>query len=222
MSKILFVAAHPDDETLGCGGTIYKHKSQNDEIHWLIITNVDKENGWDDRFVKTRQIEIDKIKKHYGFNSVHKLDFPTTKLDTIPMGLIISKISKIISKLEPEIVYTNHHNDVHTDHQIVFSAISSCTKSFRYPFIKKILSYETLSETEFSLKRGDDSFNPNLFVDISAFIEQKCAAMKIYKSEVMEEPFPRSIQNIKALAKLRGSSIGKDFAEAFIILKEIS
>ncbi len=219
--KVLFVAVHPDDETLGCGGTILRHAASGDEIHWLIITAINVENGWDKQRVESRQKEIAVVSETYGFSSTQNLEFPTIMLDTIPMNDLISSISKVIMTVEPGIVYLPNRSDIHTDHQTAFKAVASCTKSFRYPFIKRTLMYECLSETEFAPALPSDIFVPNVFVDISAFLEKKIEIMKLYQGEQGEFPFPRSEENIKALARYRGATAGIDAAEAFVSLKEI-
>ena len=218
--KILVISPHPDDETLGCGGTILKHKDIGDKIYWLIITNIDVKNGWDKNAVKKRQKEIETVAGMYGFEKTFKLDYPTAKLDIIPVQEINKSISEVILEIEPEIIYLPNRSDVHTDHQISFKAAYSCTKNFRYPFIKKILMYETLSETEFAPTLPESIFIPNVFVDITKYFEKKLEIFKKYKSEVMEEPFPRSLEVIEAFDKCRGSQIGEKYAEAFVLLKE--
>lgn len=216
--KVLIIAPHPDDETLGCGGTILKHKANGDEIYWLIITNISEDQGWAKGQVEKRQKDIGKVEKEYEFNETFKLDFPTTKLDELPMGSIISKISEVFNKIKPNIIYVNNRSDIHTDHQISFQGIISCTKNFRYPFIKKILMYETLSETEFAPALFEYTFTPNVFADISDYFHKKIEIMNIYGPEVMEAPYPRSLDIIESLAKLRGSRIGKKYAESFILI----
>ena len=220
MNKVLIIAPHPDDETLGCGGTILKHKSKGDEVYWLILTNISDSDGYTIEQVQKRQKEIDRVADAYEFSSVHKLDLLTTKLDTIPMSDLIGKISDIINKIEPNIVYVNFYNDIHTDHQVAFKAVMSCTKSFRYPFIKRILMYETQSETEFAPSLSNHVFMPNVFIDISEYFDAKLEIFQVYTSELMEPPFPRSIETITSLAKLRGSRIGKQYAEAHLLLFE--
>lgn len=220
MIKVLIVATHPDDETLGCGGTILKHKDKGDQIYWLIITNIDEKNGWNKKTVAKRQEEIENVSQAYGFEKVYKLNFPTTKLDTIPMSELISSISKVMNEVKPHTIYLPNRSDIHTDHQISFKAVWSCTKNFRYHFIKKILMMEVLSETEFTAALKENIFVPNCFVGISNFFEKKIEIMKMFNSEVMKKPYPRSSKTIEALAKLRGSRIGKKYAEAFNILYE--
>ena len=217
MNKILTVAVHPDDETLGCGGTLLKHKSMGDEIHWLICTSLNKKHS----YYNTREKEIKKVSKLYDFDSVNRLPLETTKVDQHSTNEIIDRISKIINKIRPNIIYLPFKEDVHTDHQKIFKASYSCTKSFRYPFIKKIYMMETLSETDFAPSIKKDYFVPNTFVNISRHINKKIQIMRVYKSELHNHPFPRSVKNIKALATFRGGASGCKYAESFFLLKEI-
>ena len=221
MKKILAVAVHPDDETLGCGGALLKHKKNGDDIYWLIITSMYLEDGWTAERIESRRNEINRVSEMYGFAAVHCLDFPSTRLDTIVMKDLIAEISKIIQKVEPDLIYIPNRSDIHTDHQIVFKAIMSCTKIFRCPFIKKILMCECLSETEFSPAMPADAFIPNVFVDIEGFLEEKIKIMTMYRDEMGSFPFPRSEENIRALAMYRGATAGVEIAEAFVLLKEV-
>jgi LmbE family N-acetylglucosaminyl deacetylase len=216
MNKVLVIAVHPDDETLGCGGTLLKHKANGDEIHWLVSTEM-KES----EYTSQRNIEIKKVEEIYSFDSVHKLGLPTTKVDEYSAIELIEKISSVINKVKPNIVYLPFKGDVHSDHKCIFNAAYSCTKTFRYPFIKKIYMMEVLSETEFSLSVKEDSFVPNVFVDISEYMDKKIELMNIYESEIGKHPFPRSERNIRALATYRGATAGCDYAESFMLLKEI-
>lgn len=217
MNKILIVAPHPDDEILGCGGTILKHKASGDKVAVLYITNCLPEHGCTKELYLSRQKEIADIKNIAKVDKIYKLDLPAIKLDTISKSDIIKKISTVFHDFKPNIVYINHYGDAHSDHEISFKATYSCTKSFRYPFIEKIYLYETPSETEFGFNLN---FKPNSYVDISKFITTKLELMSIYESEVMEFPYPRSLDSIKALARWRGSRIGVEYAEAFMLLFE--
>ena len=221
MNKILVVAVHPDDETLGCGGTLLKHKDEGDEIHWLIATEIKRSDGFDNQEVLKRNGEIDKVEIFYNFDSVNRLNISTTKVDEISTSQLIDQISLVINKVKPNILYLPFKSDVHSDHRHIFNAVYSCTKSFRYFFIKKIYMMETLSETEFALSTKEDSFIPNVFVDISRYINKKIEAMRIYKGEMGIHPFPRSEKNIKALSSFRGATSGCECAESFMLLKEI-
>ena len=166
-NKILVVATHPDDETLGCGGTLLKHKASKDKIYWLICTKKNKKHPY---YIK-REKEIKKVSKLFNFDSVHNLQFETSKIDQYNINEIIKEISKVINKLRPNIIYLPFKEDIHTDHRKVFEASYSSTKSFRYPFIKKIYMMEALSETEFAPSIKRDSFVPNTFVDINKYMD---------------------------------------------------
>jgi LmbE family N-acetylglucosaminyl deacetylase len=221
MNKVLVIAVHPDDETLGCGGTLCKHKDNGDEIHWLIATDIKESEGYSVSRIKKRDDEILKVGSLFSFDSINKLGLTTTKVDECSMSELISKISSAINLIKPNIIYLPFKSDVHSDHKYIFDAVYSCTKSFRYPFIKKIYMMETLSETEFSLSTKEDSFVPNVFVDISEYMDKKIEIMNTYESEMGEHPFPRSERNIRALATFRGATADCDYAESFILLKEI-
>ena len=221
MNKILVIAVHPDDETLGCGGTLLKHKANGDEIHWLIATDIKELEGFEKTTVEKRGEEIDKVKELFRFSSVNRLGLSTTKIDEYSMSDLISKISSIINKVKPNIIYLPFKSDVHSDHKYIFDAAYSCTKTFRYPFIKKIYMMETLSETEFAPSTKEDSFVPNVFIDISSNMDKKIELMNIYESEIGKHPFPRSERNIRALATYRGATSNCNYAESFELLKEI-
>ena len=221
MNKILVVALHPDDETLGCGGTLLKHKKDGDEIHWLICTEIKEEEGFTAEQVQNRAKEIRVVSDMYQFDSVHHLGLSTMKVDEYSMSELIAKTSSVINQIQPTTLYLPFKGDVHSDHRVMFDAAYSCTKSFRYPFIKKIYMMETLSETEFALSTKEDSFIPNVFVDVSAFLDKKLEIMEVFESEIAEHPFPRSLRNIEALATLRGATSGCEYAESFMLLKEI-
>jgi LmbE family N-acetylglucosaminyl deacetylase len=221
MSKVIVISAHPDDETLGAGGTLLKHFSEGDDINWLIVTDVYEEYGFTKDRVISRQLEIEKVSTMYGFSSVFKLGHPTMKLNDTILHELVAQISIIFQSLKPEIIYVMNRSDAHSDHRIVFDSVMSCTKSFRHPYIKKVLMYECLSETEFSPTLPEKVFQPNYFVDISNFLEKKLDIMQIFVSELGEHPFPRSIKNIEALAIHRGATAGVNYAEAFQLIKFI-
>ncbi len=210
--KILIIAPHPDDETLGCGGYILKNSKILD-IHLLFVTKM--KNTKKDRKYLTRSKEISKINKIYKFKSITKLNYYTSEMDLYPRGEIINKLSQVLSNLKPDEILIPSSIDVHSDHKIINECSISASKSFRNPYLKKIIEYEVLSETNFSLK---ETFKPNYFVDVSDNIKKKIQIMKIYKSELKKHPFPRSIDSIRSLAILRGSQAGFKFAESFKII----
>lgn len=221
MNKVLVVAVHPDDETLGCGGTILKHKAQGDEIYWMIITSIRNHPlNFSHEIVEKRDKTIKAVTDAYGFDGVVELDIPTTLVDKSDLGVLVSKAGKYIDEIKPDIVYMMHEHDVHSDHRVSFSALYSCLKSFRHPFVKKIYSFEALSETEFAVATAGNTFIPNVYVDITDYIDKKLEIMKLYDTEIMEEPLPRSLSSIRALARVRGSRAGVMYAEAFQLLYE--
>ncbi|ANV98014.1 GlcNAc-PI de-N-acetylase [Helicobacter enhydrae] len=233
MSKqVLILSTHPDDETLGAGGTLLRHKAQGDAIHCIFCTSIFQDEGFHPEVIQKRQEEIKQVSDAYGFTSTHFLNLKTMRVDEYTRSEIIGKISQIFQEIQPNIIYLPFAYDVHSDHRIIFECAFSCTKSFRYPSIERVLMMETLSETDFAPSFPHQSFIPNVFVDISDFIEKKCEIMSIYASEIAPPPFPRSIENIKALALYRGSTMGAfnkngvetnatpKYAEAFMLLKE--
>ncbi len=219
--KVLVISVHPDDETLGCGGTLLKHKSHGDQLIWLIITNINDKDLWGTDRINTRQQEIKQVAIRYGFEETIKLDYDTTTLDQVPIGELINKLSEVLRKHKPQIVYLHNRCDIHTDHKFSFEAIISASKSFNNPFLENVLMYETISETDFAPALQANAFTPNYFVDISDHIDQKIEIMQIYASEIKKHPFPRSEKNIRALATQRGAQCGVNAAEAFMILKLI-
>jgi N-acetylglucosamine malate deacetylase 1 len=221
MQKILVVAVHPDDETLGCGGTLLKHKAQGDEIHWMIVTAMTAECGFTAEMMVRREREIETVAQMYGFDSVHRLGFPAIRLDEIPMSQLVVAMSNVFQSVQPNQVFLPFRQDVHSDHQHAFSAAYSCTKVFRYPSVRKVMMVETLSETDFAQSAGG-GFVPNLFVDMTDQFDRKMEILRVYKSELSPHPFPRSAESITALATLRGVAAGCKYAESFMMLKEIA
>lgn len=218
--KTLVIAPHPDDEILGVGGTLLKRKSQGHQLAWVIVTKPSKILNWSSIQISNRQSQIKEISKQIGFDEVYQLDFPAAGLNQETIPFLIKSINKSINHFCPDEIFFPHIGDVHSDHQIIHRAVISATKSFRNPYLKRLIVYETLSETEYGLDKSKVFF-PNLYIDISNFLIKKINLMKIYNSEIEKFPFPRSEECIKSLAKYRGSSCNSLAAEAFEILKQI-
>ena len=221
MKKVIVISAHPDDETLGAGGTILKHKANGDEIYWLIITGASESQGFSKERILSRNREIQTVADKFGIKKTFKLGYLSMSLSSQSLIEMVPKISAIFTEIEPEIIYCLNRSDAHSDHRVTFDAVVACTKSFRYPYIKKVLMYECISETEFAPALPEKVFLPNYYVDITGYVNEKLEIMKIYDSELGEHPFPRSLNNIKALAIYRGASVGVEFAEAFQLIKYI-
>jgi N-acetylglucosamine malate deacetylase 1 len=214
MNKVCIIAPHPDDETLGCGGTILNHKELKDKIYWICATSMKASNLWSKKNIERRDKEINMVIKAYGFDSFQSLDFPPKELDRISLSEIIDQLTMALNKIKPNILYVPFFEDAHSDHKIIGDTYNALGKWFRYPYIKKIICYETISETNFNII-SKQTFRPNKFVDISSFMSKKIKIMKIYKSELGKHPFPRSVKAIEALGILRGSQSGFKYAEAF-------
>jgi LmbE family N-acetylglucosaminyl deacetylase len=219
--QAVIISPHPDDETLGCGGTILKHHEEGNPIHWVIVTGMAEKQGFSRQVIAEREEEIKTVAGMYGFTAIHNLNLPTTQLDTIPAKELISSLGTLFKEIKPNMVYLPNRSDAHSDHRIVFNAAWSCCKTFRYPFIRRVLMYETLSETDYAPPFYEAAFLPNSFADISPFLERKIEIMCEYSGELQDHPFPRSERNIRALASLRGAEAGVNYAEAFMLLKEI-
>jgi LmbE family N-acetylglucosaminyl deacetylase len=217
--KTLVIAPHPDDELLGCAGILLRRKRENAEIGWMIVTDMSSDHGWPDERIRERRAEIATITTEVGFGAVFNLGIPTTKVCGVPQSELIERIGAVFRAFLPTEVLVPHRADVHGDHRCVFDAVIACTKWFRFPSICRVLAYETISETEFGLG-GFGVFQPNYFVDITEFIEKKVKLISTYRSEIGTPPFPRSVENIRALATFRGATSGFMAAEAFQLLLE--
>ena len=219
--KTLVIAPHPDDEMLGCGGTLLKKSKAGETVGWMIMTSMKKEDGWSADKINMREKEIEKVRKSLQIKkeNIFKLNFSPAKLDSYSEASIIGLISEVFKKFEPQEILLPHSGDIHGDHRVCFNAVAACTKWFRFPYIKRVLTYETISESDAGIQNVNP-FQPNTFIDISETLQKKWDILKIYQSEMQKFPFPRSEKAIKSLARYRGSQAGFEAAEAFCLLKE--
>jgi LmbE family N-acetylglucosaminyl deacetylase len=217
--RSLVVAPHPDDEVLGVGGTLLRRKSEGASIAWLIMTSIETNSECSPVAVSRRTREIKEISEFFGFDQVFELGYPSAQLDQIPMRDLVSSIAGVLETYSPNEIFLPHSSDIHSDHRVTFEAVASASKWFRCPSVKRVLAYETISETDFGLE-NNQGFRPNTFVNIDDYLENKLRAISIYSSEVGDFPFPRSHEAISALAKLRGANSGYKAAEAFELLRE--
>ena len=217
--KILVIAPHPDDEVLGCGGTIAKYGEHGDEVYLCVVTKAYSPE-WSEEFIKNRPREVEAAGDVLGIKNIYFLDFLTVKLDSVPQKELIAKIYEVIKKVEPDVMYIPHIGDLNKDHRLVFEASLVAARPINNR-IKKILSYETLSSTEWGAPIVP--FVPNVYEEISSDdFEKKMKAMAVYESELKIFPHPRSPEAIEVLAKKRGTEAGLKLAEAFMLLREIS
>lgn len=219
--KILVVAAHPDDELLGCGGTLAKLSRDKCKIFALFFTDGvssrkrDKRNSIDRKKNSLKALEI------LGINKSKFLSYPDNALDKVPLLTLTKEIESIIEKFKPHTIFTHSNVDLNIDHELIARAVITATRPRPNYCVKNVFQFETLSSTEWNFNFKKKTFNPNFFIDISDTINIKIKAAKAYKGEINRWPHPRSINGIKILAKYRGQSIGVKFAEAFYSLRQI-
>jgi LmbE family N-acetylglucosaminyl deacetylase len=215
--NILIIAPHPDDEVLGCGGTIAKHANRGDTISVCYVTRAYSPD-WSDDYLRIKEEEIKKSNKILGISKRFDLNYPTVMLDTIPQKDINTSISELILDVLPACVYIPHRGDLNLDHRIVHDAALVALRPI-FHRCNRILAYETLSETEWGT--GISVFEPRYYVDITHTIEKKIKAMEVFKTELKEKPHPRSQDGIIHLAQKRGSDILVEAAEAFVPIRII-
>lgn len=220
--KILVLGAHPDDETLGMGGTIAKHTSNDDTVHVLVIT--DGSSSQYENYEEMIEKKKKEAKKAMEILGVEKIEFnklSDMKLDTVPHIKINKLIEKKIDEFQPDEVYTHHWGDINKDHRLVFESTMVSVRPTPNQTVKKIYTYETPSSTEWNITEKNNAFTPNVFVDISKHIKQKIKAVKAYETELRPYPHPRSPESIEIYAKRNGITIGKKYAERFFLIRKI-
>jgi len=220
----LIIASHPDDEVLGCGGTIAK-LSGNNAIYTLILGEgiASRDIPEEEKIEKLNELkkEAERANKILGVEKIFFDNFPDNKFDTAPLLSIIKSIEKVVQETKPSVIFTHHHGDLNIDHQITNKAVFTAARPIGDYSVKKILTFEVLSSTEWHSKNRRDVFIPNTYVDISKTIDKKLSAMRCYKTEMRRYPHPRSLEGIKILAKKRGLEVGLKYAEAFYLARAI-
>lgn len=225
--KVLVVAAHPDDEVLGVGGTIVRHAKNGDAIHIMIMAEgiTSRTMRRDVDFSKDKLEELHskshEVAKMLGAEKLTMCKFPDNRMDSVDLLDVVKEIEKEVDSFKPEVVYTHHAGDVNVDHTVTHNAVITACRSLPDCSVRTILFFETLSSTEWQMQTSDKIFYPNWFVDISDCLEQKQTALKLYESEMRSFPHPRSYEAVEHLAKYRGCIIGCDTAEAFMLGRNI-
>jgi LmbE family N-acetylglucosaminyl deacetylase len=220
--NILVLSAHPDDETLGCGGTLLKHRAAGDDVFWAIAT-VCHEPQWATALIRRKADEVDRVAEAYGISRFWRLGFPNARLDTVAIADVMETLTGVVKEAKPQIVYVLHGGDVHTDHYALFTAAMSVLKPFYMARlgVRRVLCYETLSSSDAAPPRWERAFVPNMFSDITPHIDRKIEIMQMYESEIHEDPMPRGPSAIRALARFRGAIISVPYAEAFTLVREL-
>ena len=226
--EILVVAAHPDDEILGCGGTIVKHLQEGDNVHVVIlaegITSRSENRDRDKQANALSEIAGSEESAHkiLGTTSLELFDLPDNRMDSLDRIDVTKKIEKLIEQYQAEIIYTHHAGDVNIDHRIIHEAVVTACRPQPGHCVKTLLFFEVASSTEWQTPCSNIAFTPNWFIDISATLDKKLQALEAYESEMRKFPHPRSIEALNHLAKWRGASVGLDAAEAFMLGRQIS
>jgi len=223
--KVLIVAAHPDDEVLGCGGTIAKLSSEGHIVQSVILgEGVASRGGSGDDF----SAELAKLRlsallagEILGTQKPHLLSFPDNKFDTVPLLDIVKQIEMVIQKFAPQVVYTQHGGDLNIDHTITFRAVMAATRPMLGNSVKSVLSFEVNSSTEWAFQRFSPVFRPCVFSDIGKTLGKKLQALQAYSSEMRPFPHPRSKEAVEAQALRWGSVAGLPAAEAFEVIWEV-
>lgn len=221
MKTILVIAAHSDDEALGCGGTIAKHVAGGDDVHVVFMADgVSSREGENSIDFSKRTSSMVAAAEILGISSTNCLGFPDNKMDTIPLLEIIKSLEIVIDKIAPEVIYTHHYGDLNIDHRLTHQAVMTACRPTPNSCIKKILAFEVVSSSEWSTP-GVLPFIPNYFVNISDYLETKISSLNAYSQEMHLAPHSRSIKNIEYLAKHRGFCVGSNAAEAFEVIRII-
>ena len=227
MDKVLVIAAHPDDEILGCGGSIARHTEAGDLVEVLIVsTGITSRNktfsdNSNDEELASLKLCAEKANKIIGVESLHFLDYPDNRLDSIQRLDLIKDLEENINSFQPKIIYTHNSGDLNIDHRIVCDAVVTACRPYPNQVVKTILSFEVASSTEWQPPGKNELFQPNWFVDISNQLAKKLKALEEYDSEMRDWPHARSIRAIDYQAKLRGSQLGVNAAEAFKLLRKL-
>lgn len=222
--NILVVAAHPDDEVIGVGGTIYNHSKKGDNVYVVILAE-----GKSSRYENYKPLpkdlenasnkETEESSSILGIRAFHRLNLPDNRLDDFNQIDINKKVEYFVNKYNPEIIYTHNISDINKDHSIVYNAVVTAARPIVGNSVKKVLSFETLSSTEWNFEKNN--FTPNYFVDITDSLQYKIEAMKKYDSELNEFPHPRSLKTITYNAYVWGSKVGRECCEAFKLIRYI-
>ena len=222
--KILIIAAHPDDEVLGCFGAVARMVKEGDEAYTLILgegkTSRDERRSVENKKAELNVLnrEIEKANSVINIKKTFIENFPDNRFDSVDLLDIVKAILKVKEEVKPDIIFTHYENDLNIDHQITYQAVVTATRPMEDESVKEIYSFEVLSSTEWNYPL---SFSPDLFFDISETIKLKKEAMKQYDSELCQFPHPRSIEGIELNAKYHGMRVGKTHVEAFKTVRVI-
>lgn len=218
--RVLAISAHPDDETIGAGGTLLRHIADGDEVHWAVCTQP-HEPAWSQDDIAKAHAQVDAVREAYGMASVRRLGFPTVKLNTVAYMDLSSALTKVVQEVQPEVVYTLPRGDINLDHRLVHDCSLVACRPLPGTSVKRVLAYEIGPTTRYGHPSGCEPFRPTVFVDIADQLKRKLEIMGLYVTEVREMPHPRSLDGLELIAKERGLSVGLEAAEAFELVREV-
>lgn len=223
---VLVIAAHPDDEVLGCGGTMARFASEGVPVHCVIVAEgITSRAGLTSEQQKAELEDLrsqsKKAHKVLNLSSSDFFQFPDNKMDSVALLDIVQKIEGAINRVKPTHILTHHKSDVNIDHQLVHEAVIAATRPQPGTSVKQVSFFEILSSSEWRFSGNTQRFMPNQFVDISKTISAKIEALKCYGSEMREYPHPRSYETAQILSKWRGSMVGLTHAEAFELGRQV-
>jgi LmbE family N-acetylglucosaminyl deacetylase len=217
----LVIAAHADDETIGCGGTISRHVAEGDSVHLVVLSDgVLSRADASELQIKERAQAMERARDILGISSLRSFNLPDNRMDSIPLLEIVQKLEPVIDQINPSIIYTHHHGDLNIDHRVTHAAVLTACRPIPASSVREIYGFEVLSSTEWTAPRNSP-FMPNYFVEISAQLGKKLDAVSAYSEEMRMKPHSRSTEHVEILARHRGFSIGMDAAEAFEVYRFI-
>lgn len=225
--KVLIVAAHPDDEILGCGGVAARHVQRGDTVDILIVAEGAtsrrdaREYDLDEETIQALQKAACRAASVLGCKSPRFGGLPDNRLDSVPLIDVVKLIEKVGAELAPTIVYTHHTGDLNVDHGVVGRAVATAFRPLPHSPVRAIYAFETLSSSEWAFHSTEIPFSPSRFENISDVLDLKLKALECYEIEMREFPHPRSLDAVEALARYRGSTVGFLAAEAFAICREV-
>jgi len=217
--SILVVAAHPDDEVLGCGGAIARHVAEGDAVHVIFMADgVGSRGNEQSAELEARNQARDAALKILGVTEWHALDFPDNRMGSVPLLDVVQALEPIVRKIQPQRVYTHHHGDLNVDHRVTHQAVLTACRPLPGSSVREILAFEVMSSTEWATP-GLAPFTPNAFVDVSEYLPKKLEALAAYELEMRPAPHSRSVDHVAALARHRGNSVGVEAAEGFEVVR---
>lgn len=224
--RILVIAAHPDDEVLGCGGTIARMAAEGEEVHIQILgeggtSRCPDRLEADNAVVQDLRVCAAQAAAELGASEVTVHDLPDNRFDTVPLLDVVRLVETRLAELLPDVVYTHHAGDLNIDHQITNRAVLTATRPCAAKCVREVLAFEVPSSTEWGFQRLEPVFRPNVFADISSYVEAKMRAVAAYHTEMRCYPHPRSERGIRAQAERWGTVAGLQGAEAFELLRSI-